>query len=60
MSCKKMETKKMTSYCVLKSKTKLFGLIKQIGKEEMKTNGPGIVDTLGIKRKCRLVRNSID
>ena len=50
----------MTSYCVLKSKTKLFGVIKQIGKEEMKTNGPGIVDTLGLKRKCRLVRNSID
>ena len=49
----------MASCCVLKNKTKLFGVIKHIGKEEMKTNGPGTVDTLGLERKCRLVRNSI-
>lgn len=50
----------MASYCVLKNKTKLFGVIKKhIGKEKMKTNGPGTVDTLGPERKCRLVRNSV-
>lgn len=59
MSYKKMGIKKMASYCVLKNKTKLFGVIKHIGKEKMKTNGPGTVDTLGPERKCRLVRNSI-
>ena len=43
MSYKKMGIKKMASYCVLKNKTKLFGVIKQIGKEKMKMNGPHAV-----------------